>query len=1024
MRALDRLIKLKPGEGKPFAVLFAYSFCLVALTIAGKSARDTYFLSRYEKTMLPIMFGVGAVAVAMAISAYSAMASRMGARSALNFSNILFGGSLILLQPRVTGWLIPVTYVWVEVITVLTMLQYWLIAPGIFNPRSAKRLYGPIAGGGSLGAIVMGLSLKPFVHTFGSGILLYLVAALVLVSWRLAIVASSFVVEAPKENKPAKKEAPKEPLNEYLVCIAIAISMATIVTTIVDYQFKILASRTFTNEAGLVGFFGSFYAATGASSLLVQFVLSGFVLSRFGVLAGLLVLPILHNVGVFAMLFNPALLSALIAKFSDQTFKFTLTNASMELLWLPVPAHRRIAVKPLISGTIKSFSEGGAGIFMFLVAPLVALQQLSFVVLGALAIWITTILRLRRLYVKEVAQAVESGRINFAELRVDIRDREMVSTIERTLLGESEPQILFALHMIEGLSLQPWAVPLQQLLDRGTLSVRKRVIAMAADAPDVLPESSLIAAIKAGDEASADAMMAAGRRSLPILPLLREMISSSNPPLRAAAAAAMKDAGAEPSREADQVLAEMLASGDPASIAAAIQCLTNSPALLPTEQLISHLNNEDRAVRSAALNALGERADRVALLPIVRSVNRQSEALPVRRLLRRFPDDDVVPVLVSEFAESRKDSKRASALARVLSDYPANNARQSLLEALNPRELDLCEPAAEGLLRSVRAIPESNQSVSEPVAGKIAELGERAYFFTRVLSLLPDDNSAFLLRDYYEHQLKRALTVILRLSAIRNPSLPIETCIQVVQVREPHRLPFVLELLDGVLTQQERRVLYPLIESIPLDERNKLGESQFTSLPGSLEPVLADSIKQGATWIATISLDYTSRGTSSGPANTVEAKHAMYTTLEKAVFLKSVSLFQNIPAERIADIAQVAVETHVAANEVLFREGDHGDSLYIVLSGCVRVHKGEKTLASLTRGACLGEMAVLDQEPRSADVTAMEESTLLRIDQEAFYEVLSQSPELMHGIIRLLTSRLRATGERLAAASAAALPGK
>jgi CRP-like cAMP-binding protein len=143
----------------------------------------------------------------------------------------------------------------------------------------------------------------------------------------------------------------------------------------------------------------------------------------------------------------------------------------------------------------------------------------------------------------------------------------------------------------------------------------------------------------------------------------------------------------------------------------------------------------------------------------------------------------------------------------------------------------------------------------------------------------------------------------------------------------------------------------------------------------------------------------------------------MYTTLEKAVFLKSVSLFQNIPAERVADIAQVAVETSVPANTVLFREGERGDSLYIVLDGCVRVHKGGRDLASLTQGGCVGEMAVLDQEPRSADATVVEDSTLLRIDQEAFYEVLSQNQELMHGIMRLLTSRLRVAAERLAAAS-------
>jgi CRP/FNR family cyclic AMP-dependent transcriptional regulator len=317
------------------------------------------------------------------------------------------------------------------------------------------------------------------------------------------------------------------------------------------------------------------------------------------------------------------------------------------------------------------------------------------------------------------------------------------------------------------------------------------------------------------------------------------------------------------------------------------------------------------------------------------------------------------------------------------------------------------------------------EEIAPALTVKIAELGEKAYLFTRILTLLPKNEKAFLLRDYYDNQFKRSLTVILRLSAVRAPSTPIETCIQIIQVREPRRLPFVLELLDGLLNPSERRLIYPLIEAASITDRDHAGAEHFASLPTSLEPLLLANIDGSQSWIATISVDYIS-----GSSKTLEASPKMYTTLEKAVFLKSVSLFQNIPAERIADIAQVAVETRVPANTVLFREGDRGDSLYIVLDGCVLVHKEGRKLASLTQGSCVGEMAVLDHEPRSADATVMEDSTLLRIDQEAFYEVLSQNQELMHGIIRLLTSRLRTAGERLAAISSksdaglAPVPGK
>ena len=61
---------------------------------------------------------------------------------------------------------------------------------------------------------------------------------------------------------------------------------------LVDYQFKMIASQSFTSEQDLVGFFGQFYALTGPSTLVVQFLLTGFVLSQIGILAGLLILPV------------------------------------------------------------------------------------------------------------------------------------------------------------------------------------------------------------------------------------------------------------------------------------------------------------------------------------------------------------------------------------------------------------------------------------------------------------------------------------------------------------------------------------------------------------------------------------------------------------------------------------------------------------------------------------------------------------------------------------------------------------
>ncbi len=96
----------------------------------------------------------------------------------------------------------------------------------------------------------------------------------------------------------------------------------------------------------------------------------------------------------------------------------------------------------------------------------------------------------------------------------------------------------------------------------------------------------------------------------------------------------------------------------------------------------------------------------------------------------------------------------------------------------------------------------------------------------------------------------------------------------------------------------------------------------------------------------------------------------------------------------------------------MFSNGDFGDSLYIIVNGKVRIHKGSLEFNVLAKGDCFGEMALLDQAPRSADATILEDSVLFRIHHEDFFELMSAHVEIMRNIIRLLIARIRAADER------------
>jgi CRP-like cAMP-binding protein len=133
----------------------------------------------------------------------------------------------------------------------------------------------------------------------------------------------------------------------------------------------------------------------------------------------------------------------------------------------------------------------------------------------------------------------------------------------------------------------------------------------------------------------------------------------------------------------------------------------------------------------------------------------------------------------------------------------------------------------------------------------------------------------------------------------------------------------------------------------------------------------------------------------------------LLSTVEKVLFLKSIDLFSQIPGEDLAQVALIATEEAREQGEEIFAEGEAGDALYLVLDGQVRVHRGDRMIAELGERECFGEMAILDASPRSATVTAVQDTNLLKISREDFQEIMSEKPEIALGIIRVLSQRLR-----------------
>jgi CRP/FNR family cyclic AMP-dependent transcriptional regulator len=149
--------------------------------------------------------------------------------------------------------------------------------------------------------------------------------------------------------------------------------------------------------------------------------------------------------------------------------------------------------------------------------------------------------------------------------------------------------------------------------------------------------------------------------------------------------------------------------------------------------------------------------------------------------------------------------------------------------------------------------------------------------------------------------------------------------------------------------------------------------------------------------------------------------------------LRSSPLFESLSADQLAKVAEIAILRRVPAGESVFREGSSGDEMYVVLEGTVRISKeipgaGEEALSLLGPGSTFGEMAAIDDAPRSADAVAHGDCSLLAIRREDLDRLMFLDKDLAYALlwafVRTLSARLRETSERLRSFFALAGPGE
>ncbi len=488
----------------------------------------------------------------------------------------------------------------------------------------------------------------------------------------------------------------------------------------------------------------------------------------------------------------------------------------------------------------------------------------------------------------------------------------------------------------------------------------------------------------------------------------RKLVSSyldhPEPAIRESAIAGLLRSRSEPEASiALEMLAALIVSPDRDERVATARVLGAVEDQGLDQLLLPLLEDTDREVRRAALEA-SRKVKSPRLWPKVVAALNDADVRAEAAAALVAGDESVAPELQAAMANPRLPRSTALRLLRVAGRLQSPAAIDLLKGHLSSRDPEHRHHALLALVhRSYRVTATEAGLFREVLAN---EVGSAARLLTAVTDLGKADELRLLV-EALEEETERSRERVFLLLACQYERR------EIMQVRDNldrgpvDKRAFALEVLDLLTARDLKPLVFPLVDELTTEQRLQRLDAVFPQerldRESRLRQILASPPEEYSSWIRVCA----AHALAGSDRTIVTAGATMLSTMEMVLILKTVSIFQGTPDRVLAEVAGCLDQLELQAGEPLFAKGDIGECMYIIVDGRVRVHDGDQVLNDLGAHDIVGEMAVLDATPRTASVTAIEETTLLRLDQEALYELMSDRVEVMRGIIHVLSSRLR-----------------
>lgn len=1009
------LLNIRDGEWRPVTLVMALMFVPSAGTAIGVASAESLFLSRVGADALPVLYIALGLVTIVATLGTTALLGRIAPLRLYLLMPIalvlLLATARILVELDVDG-IYRSLWVTVFVIDTFTRLSLWGIAGITFDTRQAKRLYPLLVAAGILGLAVGGFVTGPLVEELGTENLLLVWALMLLAGLALGRTIAQTNDAGSRASVRAKRRRRRVRVRDELQSgfryvrrsplmrwIAVSAVLFQALFFLLAFPFSKAVEAAHPVEDEMTAFLGIYRGVVTGSALLVSLLIATRFNARYGLMAGLLALAVFDLIGFSALSVSAPFLGIVAFRYFHEIWQSGIVRTAWFALFNIVPSLRREQTRMFVDGICVQFGVMLVGVTLLIGTEVMAAHELFLIGTVAAGFTLLVIIRARGVYLSALVQALRAGRPQVFSNEEDPFSsfQQDASALSVAMAGLSDPDPAVrrvSADVLGNLSVAAVVPALKDALSDGDADVRA----------SVLPALARLGAGSAWESVVTCLSDPEARVRVEALATLRKLAQD----------------GGGFDAHAERMLNDPVAS---VRALAAASLLSNGAHDGARQTLRDMCAAEAVESRICALESYAEWGDASAFEPV------EATLVDPRPAVRR----------AAASALSRIDHpRRADTLAKALGDDD-RSVREAAAGSMGAIGLAILEsvvdsledPALEdGALLALEHLPVASQAqaIRTYAGSRVTKALHYHGLWQQARLLARSNDHARLLADALRYHSEQHGLNALRAIGTVGDTGAIDVAVDSLKSADPAQRANAVEALDSIsdrdIVRPVLRLWEPVGESAHALEGTSPVQALLQSLrdanawlracavlaaDGSEEPEIRSEIRR----LAQSDPDPMVRETAASALHGDKPMQTLDTLslMERILFMKGVPLFAKLPPAEVKQVAAIADEHLFVDGEVIARQNEPGDELYVIVSGNVRVmvtDDGRETeIAIRGSGEYVGEMAIISQKPRMAKLVAVGDVRVLCIGQKSFEGILRERPITSLAVMRELCDRLR-----------------